>query len=81
MQRFESKNLFGFSATEFESWLFGPENFPGLSRNGPLGTDFPSVALAAAKKRFICPKRIHSPSKVVRYSSLLSEITSFALLI
>ena len=35
MQRFESKYRFGFSATDFYNWRFGPENIPGLSRNGP----------------------------------------------
>ena len=34
---FESKNVFGFSAADFLSWLFEPENFPGVSRNGAPG--------------------------------------------
>ena len=32
--------LFRISGSRFLKWLFGPEKFTGLSRNGPLATSF-----------------------------------------
>ena len=48
-QLFESTNLSGFSATDFQSWLFGSENFPGLSRNGPQATNAQLVITSSSQ--------------------------------
>ena len=34
---YEKGQLYRISGSEFYEWLFGPEKFAGLSRNGPQG--------------------------------------------
>ena len=58
--------LFRISGSQFQKWLFGPENLSGLSRNGPLGGVMRRLS-----------HNIHS-ILVPRYAGSTLEITIFA---